>query len=114
VTVWKRILNGIIRNALPHAVLLYVSHLGLIEVRLADVVKKRRDSKRFLVKRKSVLLAEARVLDEVAKALVNVQAMLKQAALVSAVKASAGRSGKEIGLFDKIFKELISALTSYC
>jgi hypothetical protein len=111
VTVRKIVLDGVVRHALPYAVLLYVSHLCLIEVSLANVVQKRGDGKRLLGKLKAVLLAEARILHLIAKAFVYVKAMLEQTSLVRAVKSRRRGRREEIGLLAKIVEKLVCSLS---
>jgi hypothetical protein len=112
VTVRQRVLDGIVRNALPHTVLLYVSHFSLIKIGLAHVVKERYDGQGFLGKLKAVFFTEARTLHKITQAFIDVQAMLQKSSLVCAVKPSACGSGKKVGFFRKILEKCFASLTS--
>ena len=111
-TVGKCVLYGIIGNRFPNAVFLDVSHLCFVEVYLAEIVKKGGDRKAFLGKLKAVFISESRTLYEVAKALVNVETVLKKSTLVRTVKACACGRCEEVTLAEKI-EELVAALARY-
>ena len=96
VAVGERVFDGVIGNSLPNTVFLYVSHLGSVEIHLAEIVQERRDSKGLVRKLKSVFFLKARTVDKVTQTFVNVQTVLKKTTLVSAVKACAGRGCKEV------------------
>ena len=66
-SVRKIIIYGVIRNTLPNAILLHVSHLCLIEIGLADVVEQSDDGERLLAEGKAVFILKARTLYIVAK-----------------------------------------------
>ena len=109
--VGERILNGVVGRAYPFSVLvLDVAEAGFVKIDLADVVKQSRNGNALVAVFDSVKLFYTRAVQNINKAIVDVEAVLEQATLTSQVIARAGGGCEKVALDQKV-KQLVGALS---
>ena len=110
-SVGERVFNGIVGNGNPTpGFVLLVARADLVEVGLADIVQERDNRNAFVAVGKPVDLLHARTCQNVAQTVVHIQTVLQKSALVRAVIAGGGGSGKEIRSRAEVVEQFVSAL----
>ena len=111
VTVGEGVLNGVVGDGYPApGFVLLVAGSHLVEVGFADVVQKGDNGDALVTVGKPVNLLHARAGKNVAQAVVDIQAVLQQSALIRAVVAGRGGRGEKVGPGAEVVQELIRAL----